>query len=233
MATLVIAHGAWGGGWSWSLVRPLLRAAGHDVFTPTYTGLGERAHLASPEIDLTTHIRDIMGVLEYEDLREVILVGHSYGGMVVTGVAGRMPERISHLVYLDAFVPEDGESLMDLLSPAEAARFQARADLEGDGWRVPPAFQRSPAMPGPDRRLPHPLASFRQPVTLGSSSLASLPRSYIFCNNPALGAFDRFAERARTTTGWRYVEMATGHNPQYTTPHELTDILLMIVSEMD
>ncbi|MDP9471065.1 MAG: alpha/beta fold hydrolase [Chloroflexota bacterium] len=80
MATFVIAHGAWGGGWSWSLVRPLLRAAGHDVFTPTYTGLGERAHLASPEIDLATHIRDIMGVLEYEDLREVILVGHSYGG---------------------------------------------------------------------------------------------------------------------------------------------------------
>ncbi len=214
-------------------MRPLVSAAGHDILTPTYTGLGERVHLASPEVDLTTHIQDIMGVLEYEDLREVILVGHSYGGMVITGAAARMGERISHLVYVDAFVPNEGESLLDLIDPAEAARFEALAATEGDGWRVPPGSPRSPAMPGPDRRLPHPLACFRQPVTLGARSLACLPRSYIYCNNPPMGVFDRFAKQARTDPSWRYVEMATGHNPQYTAPRELSDILLAIASDMD
>src|SRR5689334_5875269 len=114
MATFVVAHGAWSAGWAWKKVRPLLRARGHEIFTPTYTGIGERAHLAHKDIDLDTHIRDVIGVLEYEDLRNVILVGHSYGGMVATGVADRASERIAQLVYLDAFAPRDGESLLDL-----------------------------------------------------------------------------------------------------------------------
>ena len=119
MTMFVVAHGAWSAGWAWKKMRPLLRAAGHELWTPTYTGLGERAHLASSAIDLDTHIADVTGVLEMEDLRDVVLIAHSYGGMVATGVADRARERIAQLVYLDAFVPHDGQSLFDL-QPADA-----------------------------------------------------------------------------------------------------------------
>ena len=113
MATFVLVHGGWAGGWQWREVAGLLRAAGHEVFTPTLTGLGERVHLANPDIGLDTHIQDILMVLEYEELRDVILVGYSYSGMVITGVAELAPERISQLIYLDAFVPQDGQSMLD------------------------------------------------------------------------------------------------------------------------
>ena len=134
MGTFVLVHGAWGGGWAWRpTVGALLREAGHEVFTPTLTGLGERAHLASPDIDLETHINDIVGVIEYENLHDVVLMGHSYGGMAITGVADRVPERLAHLVYVDAFVPEDGQSLADLIGPGTAEGMIARAQAEGDG----------------------------------------------------------------------------------------------------
>ena len=138
MAVFVVAHGAWSAAWAWKKMRPLLRAAGHELWTPTYTGLGERAHLASPAIDLDTHIADVIGMLEMEDLRDVVLIAHSYGGMVATGVADRVPERIAQLVYLDAFVPRDGQSLFDL-QPAEArTRMRELARTDGEGWRLPP-----------------------------------------------------------------------------------------------
>src|SRR5713226_3159825 len=108
MTTFLLAHGGWVGGWYWGRVTPLLGAAGHRVFTPTLTGCGERAHLINPAIDLDTHIEDVVNVIQYEDLRDVVLVGHSYGGMVITGVAEHVAERLAHLCYLDAFVPEDG-----------------------------------------------------------------------------------------------------------------------------
>ena len=114
MATFLVAHGAWSAGWAWKKMRPLLHARGHEIFTPTHTGLGERGHLASPEISLETHIADILGVLEFEDLKNVVLIGHSYGGMVATGVADQARARIAQLVYLDAHVPGDGESVFDL-----------------------------------------------------------------------------------------------------------------------
>src|SRR5205809_1977177 len=114
MATFLICHGAWSAGWAWKKMRPLLRARGHEVFTPTYTGLGERADQAAATIDLQTHIRDILAVLHYEDLRDVVLVGHSYGGMVATGVADRATDRIRQLIYVDAFVPRNAQSLNDL-----------------------------------------------------------------------------------------------------------------------
>src|SRR5512143_4241591 len=107
VTTFVVAHGAWSSAWAWKKMRPLLRAAGHDIWTPSYTGLGERAHLASPAIDLDTHIKDVVGAIEMEDLNDVVLVGHSYGGMVATGVADRARGRIAQIVYLDAFVPRD------------------------------------------------------------------------------------------------------------------------------
>ena len=138
MAVFVVAHGAWSAAWAWKKMRPLLRAAGHEIWTPTYTGLGERGHLASPAVDLDTHIRDVVGVLEMEDLRDIILIGHSYGGMVATGVADRARERIAQLVYLDAFVPQDGQSLFDLQPAAARDQMRELARTSGEGWRLPP-----------------------------------------------------------------------------------------------
>lgn len=232
MATFVIVHGAWGGAWSWKKIRTLLRAAGHEVYTPTLTGLGERAHLANPEIDLETHIQDVLGVLEYEDLRDVVLVGHSYGGMVITGVADRSAERLACLVYLDAFVPNEGQSLLDLVGPEARARFEEQARTQGEGWRIPPN-PLAPDTPEADaawiapRRLPHPLRTFVQPVRLTSPAAAALPRTYVYCTfKPGGDAFAQFAARARAEQGWRYYELATGHNLQYTATRELVDLLL-------
>src|SRR5271168_2438965 len=122
LANIVLAHGAWSAAWAWKRVRPLIAATGHEFFTPTYTGLGERAHLASSSNDLETHIRDLLGVLKCEDLREVVLIGHSYGGMVATGVADRARDRVARLIYLDAFVPANGQALIDLVPSAERQR---------------------------------------------------------------------------------------------------------------
>jgi pimeloyl-ACP methyl ester carboxylesterase len=140
MATFLICHGAWSAAWAWKKVRPLLRAAGHEVFTPTYTGLGERAHQASRSITLDTHIADVLGVIECEDLKDIVLVGHSYGGMVATGVADRVPDRIAKLVYLDAFAPEHGQCLHDLVSEGHRAQ-----QLEGAGRWLAGAAQCSAA----------------------------------------------------------------------------------------
>ena len=134
--TFVLVHGAWHGGWCWAKLARLLRDAGHEVYTPTLTGLGERAHLARPEVDLETHIQDVVAVLEAEELRQVTLVGHSYGGMVISGVAARTSGRIGHLVYLDAFVPEAGKSLLDYVGERAAAMREAAA-AHGEGWKLP------------------------------------------------------------------------------------------------
>jgi pimeloyl-ACP methyl ester carboxylesterase len=142
-ATYVLVHGGWHGGWCWKRVTPYLRDSGHTVYTPTLTGLGERSHLASPEINLSTHIQDILNVLIYEDLTDVVLVGHSYSGMVIAGVADRAPERVTRLVYLDAFVPEDGQSLRDILRPPHGEGVNLESLLV-DGWRLPYPFLERP-----------------------------------------------------------------------------------------
>src|SRR5262249_57232345 len=139
MATFVVAHGAWSSAWAWKKMRPLIRAAGHELWTPSYTGLGERAHLANPAIDLDTHIADVIGVLEMEDLRDIVLIGHSYGGMVATGVADRARSRVAQVVYLDAFVPRNGQSLFDLQTGEARERMRGLALSKGDGWRIPPS----------------------------------------------------------------------------------------------
>ena len=138
MATIVLAHGAWSAAWAWKKMRPLFAAAGHQFFSPTYTGLGERAHLAHHEIDLTTHINDVAAVLDCEDLKDVTLLGHSYGGMVATGVADKARRRIARVVYIDAFAPQDGQSLFDLVGPQATENMRGKAMGEGGGWRIPP-----------------------------------------------------------------------------------------------
>ena len=231
MATFVLVHGAWHGGWCWKRVTPLLRAAGHEVYAPTLTGLGERAHLLSREVDLDTHTTDIVNVLEYEELTDVILVGHSYAGLVIPGVAHRLPGRVAHLVYLDAFVPRDGQCLLDL-NPGAAAQ-QARVREEGDGWRLTPSpgarFGVTDEADGAwlaSRIGPQPYATFTQPVRLGDT--APPAATYIFCSQP--GGFRRFAEQVRDAPGWRYRELATGHDAMVTQPRELTDLLLEVAA---
>ena len=127
MATFVVAHGAWSAGWAWKKMRPLLRAAGHELWTPTYTGLGERAHLANAEVNLDTHIGDVVAAIEMENLHDAILIGHSYGGMVATGVADRVRARISQLIYLDAFAPIEGQCDLRLIPPDVAEKMRAGA----------------------------------------------------------------------------------------------------------
>jgi pimeloyl-ACP methyl ester carboxylesterase len=235
VTVFVVAHGAWSAAWAWKKMRPLLAAGGHELWTPTYTGLGERAHLAGPAIDLDTHIADVIGMLKMEDLRDVVLIGHSYGGMVATGVADRARERIAQLVYLDAFVPRDGQSLFDLQPEQTRARMRELARTGGEGWRVPP--NPMPAdTPAADaawaagRRLPHPIRTFEQPVRLVGKGPPP-PRSYIYCRRIGpVDVFRPFAERARHESGWRYFEVDASHNPHITAPQALLHLLERIVA---
>ena len=230
MAVFVVAHGAWSAGWAWKKMRPRLRERGHDLYTPTYTGLGDRVHLASPSVDLDTHIQDVCGVLTMDDLRDAILIGHSYGGMVATGVADRETRRISQLVYLDAFVPLDGQSVFDLHSTDVRDRMRHVAEHDGEGWLVPPNPP-PPDTPAADvawmapRRVPHPLRAFEQPIQL-SGEVERLLRTYIYCLRAGPGdTFRQFAERARTEAGWQYREIDSSHNPHITAPDVLAAML--------
>jgi pimeloyl-ACP methyl ester carboxylesterase len=233
MATFLICHGAWSAGWAWKKVRPLLRAAGHEIFTPTYTGLGERAHASSRSITLDTHIADILGVIDCEDLHDLVLVGHSYGGMVATGVADRVPERIAKLVYLDAFVPESGQSLFDLVPPPERERRRGDAGAGGDGWLLPPNPPPPDTAPedlawiAPRRRW-QPIGCFTQPLLLRNSG-SSLRRSYIYCTRLGPGdPFGQFARRFRSDPAWRFYELDASHSPNITAPEALVRVLVEV-----
>jgi pimeloyl-ACP methyl ester carboxylesterase len=238
MANFVLVHGAWHGGWCWKRVSSLLRASGHEVFAPTLTGLGEREHLMSRDIGLDTHIDDVLGVLKYEDLQDVILVGHSYAGMVITGVAEKAAERISHLVFLDAFVPADGKSLSDYQPPEILQLFEDSTRKDGEGFKLPAvltaeAFGVTTAddLSWVRPRLnAHPARTKSDPVSRRHPRAARIPRTFIYCNDPAVGPFGQFAEAIRNDKSWRYEELATGHDAMITAPRELTQILLSLAT---
>jgi pimeloyl-ACP methyl ester carboxylesterase len=215
MATFVIVHGAFGGGWEWREVAALLRARGHEVHTPTLTGFGERVHLATPDTGLETHIRDIVNVLAYEDLRDVILAAQSYGGMVITGVADRVPERLKHLVYLNALVPANGQSAFDLTPLAFRQPFEESTRTTGEGWRIPaPALESDPRIAAfaRGRYVPTPLKGFTDPIHL-TAERDRLLRTYIWCTEDQEGlsgvaALMRpFAERARRDPHWQFHQL--------------------------
>jgi pimeloyl-ACP methyl ester carboxylesterase len=234
MATVVLAHGAWSAAWAWKKMRPLFRAAGHDFFSPTYTGLSERAHLARPEIDLSTHVQDVQAVLEVEDLTDVTLLGHSYGGMVATGVADRAAGRIARVVYLDAFAPKDGQSLFDLLGPKGEAHMRAGATKDGDGWKLP--LNPMPPDTSPEdsawavpKRRPQPIKTFEDKIKLTSGKFP--PRHYIYAKTAGPGdVFRQFAERAKSEAGWKYWEIDASHNPHITCPDVLMKLLIQIMA---
>jgi len=228
MATIVVCHGAWGGGWAWRRMRAPLRAKGHELFTPTYSGLGDRFESLNPSIGLATHIDDVAAMLFHEDLSRVVLVGHSYGGMVATGVADREAGRIAGIIYLDAFVPADGQSVLSFHSPQQCERLREVTEVHGAGWLMPPS-PLAPEVPPGDaawlkaRRKPQPLKTFEEPIRL-TGAVADLPRAYIYCTQkPPDDVFASFAARARNDPGWRYREIDSGHTPNATAPDRLAD----------
>jgi pimeloyl-ACP methyl ester carboxylesterase len=238
--TFVLVHPAWHGGWFWKKLAPLLREKGHVTFTPTLTGLGERSHLAAPDIGLDVHVTDVANVLHYEDLRDVVIVGHSSSGVVVTGVADRLPERIALVVYLDAFVPEDGQSVFDLVSPDRRQAFGTLTRTEGDGWRVP-RFAPPPwetivrdmwGVTDPDdarwlveRLTPTPIGHFRDPVRRTNPAAEALPRLFVRFPQFPNPRFDRQAEMAQRTANWRYRELPAHHHAAFTAPAEVANLL--------
>ena len=232
--TFLVCHGAWSAGWAWKKMHPLMSRAGHRLVTPTYTGLGERAHLAREGIDLETHIADMLNVVRYEDLRDIVLIGHSYGGMVATGVVDRARDRIAQLIYLDAFVPKNGQSLVDLLPPAVRQRMQESVRA-GDGWRVPPNATPPDTSEADvkwiaERRMAQSFKCFETPLRLRDAGI-TLPRSYIYCKRIGpVDVFGPFTERAKSETGWRYYEIDASHSPHVTAPDALAALLQTIVA---
>lgn len=219
---IVIVHGAWGGSWAFRQVDALLTEKGYTVYRPSLTGLGERVHLATPDVNLSTHIDDVVNMLLFEDLRGVTLVGHSYGGMVISGVADRLPDRISRLVYLDAFVPEDGESVQNI--------FGARGDwirqMTQNGFLVPPWVK---ANQPPPKDVPQPLKTFTEPIVLKNKSARQIPATYILTVDKGRAAkdddFAAPAERARVR-GWVVRQLEADHNPQWSAPAALVEMLM-------
>lgn len=227
MATFVICHGTWEGGWCWREVRRRLERLGHEVYTPTLTGLGERCHLNGAHVDFNTHVEDVVNVIKFEDLSQVILVGHSYGGAVITGVAEQIPERVSHLVYLDALVPVDGKTVGDLFGAEVFAQTAEFVELFGDGWRLP-----YPGEVADGRIQDHPWHTYTQPIRMTNSQAAALPRTFINCTRRDTGAvyhdaIEASASRARAL-GWNYIEFAADHNPHLSMPEETAALLARI-----
>jgi pimeloyl-ACP methyl ester carboxylesterase len=231
MATFVLVHGSWLGGWCWRRVTPLLRAAGHDVFAPTLSGLGDRAHLGGSEIDLGLHITDICATILCEDLTDVVLVGHSYAGMVITGVADSIPQHIAQLIYLDAVVPEPGSAVFDMIPP-EAVEQLRTSMIRFRGRRCfPPASSTAMGVTIPPdaawlekHSVPMPIATHEQRLKLRTSQL-TVRGAYVACSSPALDALGSSRKRAQDA-GWRYFTLATGHDPMITSPKELCYTLL-------
>lgn len=232
MATFVLCAGGFTGGWVWREigVDTALRDAGHLVFTPTYTGVGERVHLTSRDVDLHTHVNDVLMVLEYEDLTAVVLVGWSYGGMVVAAVAAQAPDRIGHLVALDGYIPDDGQSIADIVGADVTAMYEQNARSHGDGWLLHPDWDE----PDP-RSTTHPLATIHTPVTIENPAAASIPRTFIFCtedkhDDPFLRFTIDHSKKAKAHPAWDHHEIHTDHGLSDTS--ELVDILLDVAAAM-
>lgn len=228
----VLVHGAYGGGWIWRDVAEGLRRQGHRVWTPTQTGLGERSHLMSRQITVDTHIGDIANVIETDEINNIILVGHSYGGMAVTGVADRMTDRIRHVVYLDALLPENGDTAFTILPAGVEDSRRKAAREQGGGVALPvPGPEAFPIPDGPAkewfmRRLrPHPIGTYESPVRLTKPAGAGLPVTYVSYTNPPLASIEPSRQRARAKAGWRYVELAVPHDVEVPAPEKVIELL--------
>ena len=227
MATFVLVHGAWTGGWGYKKTARLIRAEGHEVYVPTLTGLGERSHLSHPGISLSTHIQDVANVFEYENIEDAVLVGHSYGGMVIAGVSARVAPRIRTLVYLDAFLPADGQALWDIAG-------EQGQQIYIDGQRETPGLVRPPPFIGAEqldpngvgrRRLDlHPLLTLTEPVRLDGSERAIANRTYILATRQP--GFTRFYDQVKDDPAWKTRTIDTGHIVMMDDPEGLARMLM-------
>lgn len=232
--TFVLVHGAWHGAWCWSRVLPLLRAGGFGAHAVTLTGVGDRAHLLGSVTGLSTHVSDVLGLIAAEELNGVVLVGHSYAGMVITGVADTLqrerPGVLRHLVYVDAVVPHPGESWSSTHTPEAVAGRLAAA--QASGIHAIPAPDASVfGLEGADRdwvnrrQTPQPVVVYQDPLAFDAARVAALPRSFIDCTRPALPTIAVSRERVRREPGWRVHELATGHDPMVSEPAALAALL--------
>lgn len=236
-ATFVLIHGSWSGGWCWRRVLSRLRAAGFEAHAPTLTGVGERAHLLRSDIRLATHINDVLGVIRAEELHDVVLVGHSYAGMVITGVADWLRQQQlpspRAMVYLDAVTPHTGESWSSQHKAETVAQRLASGERSG-GLSFDPPDSALFGLEGADRdwvnrrQTPQPLGLYQDPLHFDADHLAGLPRVFIDCNQPALATIDVMRQRVRREPGWQVLEMATGHYPMLSAPEALSELLLSI-----
>lgn len=238
MANFVLVHGAWHGAWCWRDVLPLLRQAGHRAHAVTLTGLGDRAHLLSPSIDLQTHIQDVTATIEAEELSEVVLVGHSYAGMLITAVADLIPEKLSHLVYVDAVVPKPGESWSSTHTAA-VQRLRLTAANKDELFSFPPpdphvfGLENSQYEWVRRRQTAHPGQTYQAPLEFNPETVANLPRTFISCTEPALATIDAIRPRVKSKDFWngawlpnsKFIEMQTGHDPMISDPQGLFEIL--------
>ena len=249
MTTYVLVGGGWLGGWCWQRVARRLRDEGRDAYPATPTGLGERVHLASPQVNLDTHITDVVNLIEFEDLHDVVLLGHSYGGLVVTGVADRIPERISELVYLDTVPLPDGSSLIEKFPPELRKRTEERVQELGEGWKfpIPPPEELAnmASLEGVDEdrlRLlyspatPQPFGTYTQPLHLENPAREGLPKVGIVCSFSLDQVWEMIASgnplfRELDGPQWRFVELPTGHYPMFSRPEDLAELLLDLPSE--
>lgn len=234
--TYVLVHGAWHGGWCWRDVADALRTQGHRVFTPTQTGLGERRHLLSRDVTLDVFVDDVANLMEAEELRDAILVGHSFGGSAISGVADRMPGAVRHLVYLDSLMIEPGQSPFGMLPPEVVAARRRQIAEQGNGVSIPPpppsAFGVPEDHPGAAwvaRRLtPHPAGTYESPLRLKNPVGNGRPRTYIACTAPVYGPLESSRQWVKRQGGWNWQEIATGHDAMVTAPVELARMLLAV-----
>lgn len=234
---IVLVHGAWHGAWCWRRVLPLLRGAGVETHAVTLTGVGERAHLMGPDITIETHVQDVIGLIEAEELEHVVLVGHSYAGALITVVASRMharhPGLLKHLVYLDAAIPDPQASWSSNHLAETVAMREAQA-AASDGLSFPPPDASVFGLSGADRdwvnrrQTPQPYRLYKQPLDFDPALVWSIPHSFIDCTNPPLPTIDASRRRVRSEPGWTVYEMATGHDPMVSAPRELAQLLLKL-----
>ena len=230
--TFVLVHGAWHGGWCWRRVSDLLEKKGHKVFTPTMTGLGERCHLIDPKVNLATHITDIVNVIKWEGLQDIVLVGHSYGGSIVSGVAEQAGDTIGSIVFLDAFVPENGDSIATK-APQPVREAIAALVQKGETTMKPISaafFQvNEKDRAWVDRMCtPHPIAALTDKSTITGARDRIAKRAYIRAKGYSSGSFDAAHEKTKATAGWRVYEMPCGHDAMVDMPDRLTEILLEV-----
>lgn len=236
----VLVHGSWHGAWCWARVLPLLRQAGHVAHAVTLTGVGERAHLLSPAVNVDTHVQDVIGLIEAEELNQVVLVGHSYAGNVITVVADRLqqlrPGLLQRLVYLDAGVPSPGDSWSSPHTPETVQRRIEESKSSG-GLSFPPPDASVFGLRDADRdwvnrrQTPQPFRLYQQPLNFDAARVAALPRTFIDCTNPPLATIDAARKRVRREPGWQVLAMDCGHDPMVSHPQELATLLLSVAAQ--